>query len=126
MTKVELPKEGLTDGVIRVHHWRPDDVPAIVDAMRDPEISRWVPHIPFPYSEADARQFLASDAEMRKAGTGTHLAVTDNASILIGGASLTNVDDRQKTAFTGYWVAASLRRRGIATRILRLVSKWAF
>ncbi len=57
---------------------------------------------------------------------GTHLAVTDNAAILIGGASLTDLDHREKTAFTGYWVGAPLRRRGIATRILRLVSKWAF
>ena len=120
--ELRLPEEGLSDGVVRVRHWTQDDVPAIVDAMSDPEISRWVPHIPFPYSEDDAREFLSMDAEVRRAGTGAHLAVTDAVSVLIGGASL-DVDHVDKSGFTGYWVAGRVRRRGIATRIPRLVSK---
>jgi hypothetical protein len=103
--ELRLPEEGLSDGVVRVRHWTQDDVPAIVDAMSDPEISRWVPHIPFPYSEDDAREFLSMDAEVRRAGTGAHLAVTDAVSVLIGGASLV-VDHVDKSGFTGYWVAA--------------------
>jgi RimJ/RimL family protein N-acetyltransferase len=73
-----------------------------------------------------AREFLRMDAEVRRSGTGAHLVVTDAASVVVGDASLTNIDSDDRSAFTGFWVAARVRRRGIATRILRLVSKWGF
>jgi RimJ/RimL family protein N-acetyltransferase len=126
MSELQLPEGGITDGVVSLRHWGPGDVAAIVDAMRDREISRWIPNIPFPYSERDARDFLRMDAEARRSGTGTHLAVADTASALIGGASLTDIERSERSAFAGYWVAAPLRRHGIATRVLRLVSKWGF
>jgi RimJ/RimL family protein N-acetyltransferase len=126
MGDLDLPKAGLTDGVIHIRHWGPDDVPTLVDAMRDREISRSIPQILFPYSVEDARDFLRMASAAQRSGTETHLAVTDVTSALAGGASLGVLDRVDRSGFTGYWVAAPLRRRGIATRILGLMSKWGF
>ena len=48
----------LEDDAIRLRPFTVDDVPAIVAACQDPEIPRWT-RVPSPYTEADAREFLA-------------------------------------------------------------------
>jgi hypothetical protein len=48
----------LSDGDILLRPFTEDDVPAIVAACQDPEIPRWT-RVPSPYTEADARAFVA-------------------------------------------------------------------
>ncbi len=63
----------LRDGDIELRPWTLDDVPAIVAACNDAEIQHWIPVIPRPYTEADARAFVRRDV----AGIGTfQFAVT--------------------------------------------------
>ena len=44
---------------------------------------------------------------------------------LLGGIGLHQLDAEAGTAVIGYWVAADARRRGVATRAVRLVAGWA-
>ena len=39
-----------------------DDVPELVAACNDPEIPRWIPFIPSPYTEADALDFIRGES----------------------------------------------------------------
>ena len=43
------------------------DVPAIVAGCSDPAVARNIPLIPEPYTERDARAWLAADEERRRA-----------------------------------------------------------
>ena len=45
-----------TDGLL-LRPWRMDDAPALAVACEDPEIARWLPMIPSPYTEETAREF---------------------------------------------------------------------
>jgi RimJ/RimL family protein N-acetyltransferase len=59
----------LRDGDIDLRPWTLDDVPSIVAACNDAEIQHWIPVIPRPYTEADARAFVRGDV----AGIGSHI-----------------------------------------------------
>ena len=47
-------------------------------------------------------------------------------NVALGGASLYHVDLAQARAAAGYWVAPQARGRGVATRAVRLLARFAF
>jgi RimJ/RimL family protein N-acetyltransferase len=105
----------LEDGDVALRAVAEGDVQAIVAACQDPEIPRWT-RVPSPYTEKEARDFLgrASDVSaILDTGSGEFLGtigwwwVADNVQV-------------------GYWVKREARGRGVATRALLLLSRWAF
>jgi RimJ/RimL family protein N-acetyltransferase len=44
---------------------------------------------------------------------------------LLGSVGVMRLDDDRLVAEIGYWVAQGARRRGVGTRAVRLVSRWA-
>ena len=48
----------LRDGDLVLRPWTEDDVDAIVAGCNDPEVARWIPTIPHPYTAEHARAFL--------------------------------------------------------------------
>ena len=106
----------LEDDVVRLRPFEEGDVPAIVAACQDPEIPRWTA-VPSPYTEADARAWLESDEE-------ESFAVVDRASgELLGSIGVRYLDGG--IGEVGYWVKQEARGRGVATRALGLVARWA-
>jgi RimJ/RimL family protein N-acetyltransferase len=106
----------LEDDAIVLRQFTEDDVPAIVAACQDPEIPRWT-RVPAPYTEADARHFLADPPD-------TAFAVVDRSSGELLGAIGARPEDDGRVEI-GYWVAREARGRGVATRAVRIVSRWA-
>ena len=96
------------------------DVRAIAAACGDPELSRFIPGFPSPYTEADARGWVASRNHHDSASK-TLLVVDAETDQLYGAIEIR----LGETASIGYWVAAEARGRGIATRALILLSRWA-
>jgi RimJ/RimL family protein N-acetyltransferase len=92
-----------------------EDVPALTHALQDPEIPRWT-RVPSPYTEDDARAWLASTGEDR------FLIVDRETGELLGGVGLRDPEDG--VAEVGYWVKREARGRGVAPRAVRLVSEW--
>jgi RimJ/RimL family protein N-acetyltransferase len=125
--EVQPPARPLTDGVVALRPWTNDDVEAIAAACAEDEIARWLDQIPQPYTEDDARFYVAAAREGWRSGTEFNFAIVDaeTAEVLgsIGVRRLGGLDEG--TAETGYWVKRETRGRGIATRALRLVSRWA-
>lgn len=109
----------LRDGDLLLRPWADDDVEAIVSAINDPEIAYWIPLIPHPYTDEDAREFLRGDV----APDDYRLAVTLDGD-LVGGIGV-GVNSHQYRGTIGYWVAAPARGQGICTRALRLLSHHA-
>jgi RimJ/RimL family protein N-acetyltransferase len=106
----------LEDDAILLRSYTDEDVPALVAALNDREISRWT-RVPFPYTEEDAREFLRSTSE-------TAFAVTNKRTgNLLGGIGLRL--PAEGIGEVGYWVRREARGRGVATRALLVLSRWA-
>jgi RimJ/RimL family protein N-acetyltransferase len=109
----------LRDGDLVLRLWADDDAPALTVACNDPEISYWIPTIPSPYTEDDARAFI-SDAV--RPDERYSLAMTVDGRI-IGGIGM-GVNAHDYRGRVGYWVAATARGRGVCTRALHLFSRF--
>jgi RimJ/RimL family protein N-acetyltransferase len=106
----------LEDDVVLLRPFEDGDVRAIVEACQDPEIPRWT-SVPSPYTEADARAWLESDEE-------ESYAIVDKATgELLGSIGVRY--PRSGVGEVGYWVKREARGRGVATRALALLARWA-
>jgi len=112
----------LTDGVVVLRPFRLNDVPAIAAACSDPEIARFTTEVPQPYSEAHARAFVRRCAEVLRAGSARPCAITAAETDVLLGAIEVRLGEEGSI---GYWVAPGARGRGVATRALVLLSRWA-
>jgi len=92
--------------------------------MEDGDISRWTATIPWPYSQADARAWIASHADRRESGQGLDLAITTGASAL--GSVGVAIDWGSLRGEIGYWMGKADRGRGLTTRAVILLASWAF
>ena len=125
MREIRVPERRLTDGTVRLRPWRESDIPALVEAARDPEIPRWTV-VPSPYHEVDARAFVAGQNERLSRGEAAPFAVVSaDRDDFLGSVEVTLLDRRTGRGEVGYWVAAPARRQGVAVRAVRIVSEWA-
>jgi RimJ/RimL family protein N-acetyltransferase len=109
----------LRDEDLVLRPWTEDDVDALVAGCNDREVAHWIPLIPHPYTQADARAFLSGDV----APADYRFAITLDGDVVGGIGMGVNSDDYRGRL--GYWVAASARGRGICTRALRVLSRHA-
>ena len=110
----------LRDGDLQLRPWTLDDVPAIVEACNDADIQHWIPVIPRPYTEDDARAFVLGEV----AGIGRQqFAITESGRVV--GSIGMGVNDSH-TGHVGYWCVRDARGRGVTTRALRLLCDHAF
>jgi ribosomal-protein-alanine N-acetyltransferase len=124
--KLSPPNPPLSDGVIAVRPFRADDAPAITAACQDLEIPRWIPIIPVPYTEADARGFILLTLQAWHDGTGYEFAIVDATTDRYVGSIGLHVGPNPRRYAIGYLVSPEARRRGYAVRALRLVTRWGF
>ncbi|MGH2910228.1 MAG: GNAT family N-acetyltransferase [Solirubrobacteraceae bacterium] len=124
---LSYPDPALSDGVVVLRPWADADLGFIVAACQDPEISRYSPVIPSPYTEADALQWLELMDSIRLADDGFDLAITRVADGgPLGAIGIGRLDRMLATATTGYWLAREARGQGYVSRALRLLARWMF
>ena len=124
--KLSPPNPPLTDGSIALRPFRMEDAPAITVAGQDPETARWIPVIPVPYTEADAKGFVLLALQAWADGNSYELCIADAGSgAYLGSIGVHPTRDRARFAL-GYMVSPAVRGKGIATRAVRLAVRWAF
>ncbi len=96
------------------------DTTALVAALNDPEILRFIPGVPSPYTRADAKAWVRRCAEVWRSRESCPLAIVDARS----GDLLGSIELHFTGPTVGYWVAPEARGRGVATRALELVCAW--
>jgi RimJ/RimL family protein N-acetyltransferase len=128
---VALPaRRDLTDGVVLLRRPGAADVPAIVRAVRDPEVVRYT-RVPSPYAESDAHGFLQTAVEQgwnESSSAVFAVCAAAEPETLLGMIGLHDVDltgDPGGVAEVGYWMSPEGRGRGLMARALRVISTWA-
>ena len=116
----------LSDGRIRLRRWRPADAPAIVDAIADGSVAKWIVGMPWPYTAADARAFLKRTRRDWADVTYVHLAIAEEQTDRIVGAIGLNLHLDRQAGEAGYWIVAGDRGRGVAPAAVALLERWAF
>lgn len=120
------PPDPLRDDVVVLRPWSPDDVEALVDGFGHPSVTQWFP-VEVPFTGSPGR---LSPTRRRRRGSPTNATfavVHAETGILAGGVDVDEIDWAARSGDVGYWLAVSARGRGrgLATRAVRLVARWA-
>jgi RimJ/RimL family protein N-acetyltransferase len=120
-----LTVPALDDGVVRLRPPEPGDVDTIFATIQDPEIPRFTT-IPWPYERIHALNYVKESARTWREGVAASFVMIDSSTDeVIGSIALVELDREAAHAEVGYWVARGVRGRGVATRALRLIARWA-
>lgn len=125
LTQIEQPPE-LSDGRLRLRALQPEDKPAVVAGLNDPECGRFLWQPPYPYAEADFDAFYAGREDAWAESHDAYWTVADAADgEVLAGISLGFLPLHEAGEF-GYWAAPWARGRGLMTAAVGLVRDWAF
>jgi hypothetical protein len=114
---VELSAPGLL-----LRPWRDSDAPAVLNALREPEIAQWNPQ-GGTIDEERALVWVRGRADW-SAGDHASFAATDpTTGAVLGSVSLHRIHARD--ASIGYWTVPAARGRGVATAAVGVVTGWA-
>lgn len=92
----------------------------LVKLLNNENVSKWLLHIPFPYSLCDAEKFI----ENCKDNNTDHLYAIENDGELVGGIGI-HIKGEHK-AEIGYWLGEIYWRKGYLTIALNKVIEIAF
>jgi len=125
MPKLPFPDPPPADDLIRLRPWREADVKPAHRATQDALIPRFT-SVPLNQSEENVRRYFAGQEPARKAGEALTLAIADARSdTFLGTIALLRLEWAHGRGEVGYWVAPWARRRGVATRAVGMLSRWA-
>lgn len=119
----------LSDGQILIRMFRPDDINAVYEAVRESmrELGPWMPWCHPNYSIEETTAWMMEREGAWLKGTDYSFAICDaETGRLLGAVGLNNLDTRNRKANLGYWVRTSATGRGAATRATRLLARWGF
>jgi RimJ/RimL family protein N-acetyltransferase len=127
MAELWFPVPPLAGDVVRLRPWSEADVPGMVLAFSDPVMQRFSWRTS-PYTETDARDYLAEQEQARLRGEALNFALGEprDHSVVLGSVSLYEFRPDQGCAAVGYWLAPGARGRGVATQAICLLTRWAF
>jgi RimJ/RimL family protein N-acetyltransferase len=118
---VTLPSAELRRGRVRLRAVVDDDLPAFVDALRDPLVTDGAYHGQVVATEESAGRAFERFRERAEAGSGVLLSVwEDGEDRLSGQTMLFDVDWDERTAELGFWTAPWSRRKGLSGPALGL------
>ena len=100
------------------------DIAALVPLIGAREVAATTLRIPHPYTEADARDYIASSHERSGEEVRFAIVIRENNS-LCGGVGL-RIENDYCRAELGYWIGLPYWNRGIATEAAMAVVNYGF
>src|SRR5438445_3618407 len=121
MVFIPLQTERLT---LRLHAL--SDIPALMPLIGAREVAATTLRIPYPYTEADAQDFIAGTREELLNGSGLRLGIVVRESgSLCGGVGL-RIEADHRRAELGYWIGVPYWGKGYATEAARAMMQYGF
>ena len=116
---------GLVVDGYRLRPWAAGDARVMADIVSEPTIPRWT-FLPYDMPAEQAERWIENREAQRTNGSGFALAIeTRDTGQVLGCVGLADLDaELGPEAY--YWIGASARRQGVATRALSRVCRWAF
>lgn len=120
-----LPQPSLLTERLALRPCSERDVPALVTLAGDLRIAATTGTLPHPYTEAIAREWLATHAAGWSTGSQAHFAIVDRThDDLRGVISLRR--DGEGTANVGYWIGVPSWGQGLATEACAALIAFGF
>jgi RimJ/RimL family protein N-acetyltransferase len=122
---VDPPNPPLSDGTVALRPMQESDLQALLEEGNDPDTRIWV-NVPVPYTERHARDELegwmaAWDDPARPLA----LTITEVGDDAYRGVVLVGTNRPEGIVELAYGVHPQARRKGYASRAVRLVARWA-
>lgn len=123
---MEIPT--LTDGVVALRGYRPEDAEPMTRGMQDWDTVQWLMSPPWPYAHQESVDWIERIAPgMRDAGTAYWFAVAwADSDAYIGDVGLRTQDVSTRDWEIGYLLVPWARGRGAMTRAIGLLLDWGF
>ncbi len=122
MTQRILPDDlRLADDLVTLRRWTPADVPVLTEIWQDAELQRRFAVTP-PVTDASTTGYVAGVTGAWRDGVQLSLAIEADGAV-VGGTDLDELDG--DVPQVGYWLAATARGNGYATRAAALLVAWA-
>ena len=107
--------------------WKAEDAPDVARLAGRREIADTTISIPHPFSEQQARDWLAARSNPPSAGKEASFAMTTTADgRLIGAVGLLNIDTEHSLTELGFWIGVEWWGQGYATEATRAVVHFVF
>jgi ribosomal-protein-alanine N-acetyltransferase len=103
-----------------------EDVPSIARLAGDRQIAATTVRIPHPYTEEDARTFLADAGEDFRGGRAVVFAISIALNGELCGATGLHIGEAHKHAELGYWIGVPFWGRGYATEAASAAVSFGF
>jgi RimJ/RimL family protein N-acetyltransferase len=127
MVKFLMPLPTLSGQLTTLRKLAMSDAQSVQSNANDPEIARYLPRLPHPYTMDEARKWIATTYRLARQDKAYNFGIEDRKSgRIVGMIGLRNINRQDKNAEVGYWVGKSSQGRGYATEALRLTLSFAF
>jgi len=100
----------------------PVDIPELIPLIGAREVAATTRRIPYPYTEADAKEFISSAQDGRE----INLAVALLSSLRLVGGAILRPDLAHQHAELGYWIGVPHWGNGYATEAARELVRYGF
>jgi RimJ/RimL family protein N-acetyltransferase len=110
---------------IRLLELASEHLGGMADVVNDPDVLRFT-RFPDPPPPDFPQRWLERYEEGRRDGTREAFAAVDEAGGFVGVGLAPEINREGREMELGYIVAPAARGRGVATEILRLLTRWAF
>lgn len=124
LVALAYPDPDLEDGSVRLRRWAHGDLDCVRQAAGDPRIPEGTT-VPAVFTADAGREFIERQWGRAESGEGVSLAVAGARTDEALGLAVLLLRTQAGVAGIGYWVVPRARGRGVATRAVRLLSRWA-
>ena len=123
---IEVPVEGLSDGVVRLRLGTDADVERITAFVQDPDVIRWTT-IPAGQDAEATQNWMRRGMAGMATGTEVAFVIADaETDEPLGTVGLHEINRATERAVAGYVLALEARGKGLARRALKLLCAFAF